>query len=135
MSDKRVSEIGNGVSGDEMSNAALMEAASWAGELMEAETKSRREKEYVVRDRLAGKIGVSASYLFRLQYKIETMNDVKGSVYRALMMARQTYGLVCEKTEAAADALEARRLGRTGNAVSIEQGRDPAPERTLAGRG
>lgn len=132
MSDKRVSKIGNGVSGAEMSNAALMEAATWADELMEAETKSRREKEYVVRDRLAGKIGVSTSYLFRLQYKIDTMNDVKGSVYRALMKGRELYGLACERTEAAADALEARRLGRTGNAVDASAGQ--AGEGTMAGR-
>ncbi len=82
-------------------STALMEAAQWADELMEAETKSRREKEYVVRDRLAGKIGVNESYLYRLQYKIEEMNDVKGSVYRALMIARHAYGLVSEAGEAA----------------------------------
>jgi len=89
MSDKRFSENGNGFS--EMTSA-LHEAATWADELMEAETKSRREKEYVVRHRLAKKIGVSASYLFRLQYKLSEMNDVRGSVYRALMVAREKYG-------------------------------------------
>lgn len=87
-------------------STALMEAAQWADELMEAETKSRREKEYVVRDRLAGKIGVNSSYLFRLQYKIEEMHDVKGSVYRALMIARKAYDGLCERVENAADAME-----------------------------
>lgn len=87
-------------------STALLEAAQWADELMEAETKSRREKEYVVRDRLAGKIGVNSSYLFRLQYKIEEMNDVKGSVYRALMIARKKYEALCERVENSADAME-----------------------------
>jgi hypothetical protein len=105
VSDKRISETGKNVSEDAMSTA-LMEAAQWADELMEAETKSRREKEYVVRDRLAGKIGVNSSYLFRLQYKIEEMNDVKGSVYRALMIARKAYDSLCERVENAADAME-----------------------------
>ncbi|QAZ46784.1 hypothetical protein C1M53_31520 [Mesorhizobium sp. Pch-S] len=115
-------------------STALIEAALWADELMEAETKSRREKEYVIRDRLAGKIGVSASYLFRLQYKIETMNDVKGSVYRALLKGRELYGLVCERTEAAADALEARRLGTKANNHAVTQGSQATGEGTFAGR-
>lgn len=117
MSDKRVSDIGNNLSGAEMSTA-LMEAAKWADELMEAETKSRREKEYVVRDRLAGKIGVNSSYLFRLQYKTQEMTDVKGSVYRALMIARQKYRALCERVENAADAMEreARTIEETNAA-------------------
>lgn len=98
MSDKRISEIGKNLSGADMSTA-LIEAASWADELMEAETKSRRDKEYVVRNRLAKKIGVSASYLFRLQYKLEEMNDVRGSVYRALMLGRRAYGIIAEAGE------------------------------------
>ena len=84
-----------------MSTMALNEAVRWADELMEAETKSRREKEYIVRDRLAKAIGVSASYLFRLQYKTEEMSDVRGSVYRALLLARHAYGLVRDAGEAA----------------------------------
>lgn len=96
MSDKRVSENGKKVSDMSM---ALYEAARWADELMEAETRSRREKEYTVRTRLSKKIGVSASYLFRLQYKIQEMNDVRGSVYRALMLARNAYGIVSEASD------------------------------------
>lgn len=91
MSDKRISEIGKISTGVSMCVSALNEAAKWADELMESETKSRREKEYVVRNRLAKKLGVSSSYLFRLQYKIQEMNDVKGSVYRALLRARLAY--------------------------------------------
>jgi hypothetical protein len=118
MSDKRVSETGKNVSEDAMSMSALQEAATWADELMEAETQSRREKEYVVRDRLAGKIGVSASYLFRLQYKLSEMSDVRGSVYRALMRGRRAYGLAeqaasnfYEQEKALAHARNSKVLG------------------------
>ncbi|MBN9236030.1 transcriptional regulator [Mesorhizobium hungaricum] len=62
MSDKRISEIGNNLSGADMSTA-LIEAAQWADELMEAETKSRREKEYMVRNRLAKEVGCSQQYI------------------------------------------------------------------------
>lgn len=106
-------------------NTALMEAAKWADELMEAETKSRREKEYVVRDRLAGKIGVTARYLFRLQYQIDEMNDVKGSVYRALMVARKAYDDLCERLEEKAGAME-RELRGIEESNAIYQ--RPAPD-------
>jgi len=118
MSDKRISETGKNFSEVEMSMSALSEAAQWADELMEAETRSRREKEYTVRRRLAGNIGVSESYLFRLQYKLSEMNDVRGSVYRALMRARRAYGLVADAGEAAfqherdlADARNSKLVG------------------------
>lgn len=111
-------------------STALMEAAKWADELMEAETKSRREKEYVVRDRLAGKIGVSPSYLFRLQYKIEEMNDVKGSVYRALMIAKRKYEALCERVENAADAMERERREIEGNDATDQ--RHPAMGGSMA---
>ncbi len=105
-------------------STALMEAARWADELMEAETKTRREKEYVVRDRLAGKIGVNSSYLFRLQYKIEEMNDVKGSVYRALMIARRAYDGLCERVENAAEGME-RELREIEERDAIDRGPPP----------
>lgn len=106
MSDKRFSGSGKNLSEKSMSTAALNEATVWADQLMEAETHHRREKEYRVRERLAEKIGVSASYLFRLQYKTEEMSDVKGSVYRALLVGCQMYGLACSFIENTADAID-----------------------------
>ena len=84
-----------------MSAAALNEAAGWADKLMDAEWKGRKDKENVVRYRLSKSIGVSESYLFRLQYKRDEMNDVKGSVYRALMLAVRAYGIVADAGEQA----------------------------------
>lgn len=106
MSDKRVSETGKQVSEDSMSISALEEAATWAEQLMDAEWRGRRDKENLVRYRLSRKVGVSESYLFRLQYKRREMNDVKGSVYRALMIARKAYEGLCERVENAADTME-----------------------------
>lgn len=103
MSAKRVSETGKNVSEDDMSSYALNEAATWADKLMEAEWQGRRDKENLVRYRLARKLGISESYLFRLQYKKSEMNDVKGSVYRTLRLAALAYGFV---TEAAEDAYQ-----------------------------
>lgn len=118
MSGKRVSENGNKLSEDEMSISALDEAAEWAQQLMDAEWKGRKDKENVVRYRLSRKVGVSESYLFRLQYKLREMNDVRGSVYRALMIARKAYGLVGEagekayaKEKALADARNSKLVG------------------------
>ena len=84
-----------------MSMAALSEAAQWADELMDAEWRGRGDREKTVRHRLSRNIGVSESYLFRLKYKLSEMNDVRGSVYRALMLARHAYGLVKEAGEEA----------------------------------
>lgn len=89
-----------------MSVSALEEAATWAEQLMDAEWKGRKDKENLVRYRLSRKVGISESYLFRLQYKRREMNDVKGSVYRALMIARKSYEGLCERVENAADTME-----------------------------
>ena len=101
-----------------MSISALDEAACWAEELMNAEWKGRKDKEKVVRYRLSRKVGISESYLFRLQYKLSEMNDVRGSVYRALMLARHAYGLATEageraylKEKAMADARNSKLAG------------------------
>ncbi|PAP94013.1 hypothetical protein [Mesorhizobium wenxiniae] len=118
MSDKRVSKNGKKASEDSMSMSALNEAAGWAEELMDAEWKGRKDKENLVRYRLSRKVGVSESYLFRLQYKLREMNDVRGSVYRALMLARHAYGLVSQAGEnayqeekALADARNSKMAG------------------------
>lgn len=102
-----------------MSITALSEAAEWADQLMEAEARSRKEKEYTIRRRLSGKIGVSESYLFRLQYKLAEMNDVRGSVYRALMLARRAYGLVADAGEAAYEHEKALADARNSKVVGL----------------
>lgn len=95
-----------------MSDTALNESVRWTGELMDAEWSGRGDREKSVRYRLARKIGVPESYLFRLQYKAGEMTDVRGSVYRALLMGRRLYGLACEGIEQAADRIdrEARQI-------------------------
>lgn len=93
-----------------MSSIALMEAKQWADDLLDAECQGRKDKEKRIRFSLARKLGIPESYLFRLQYKTNTMNDVRGSVYRALMIAHQAYQQACEANEAAAEADKAERL-------------------------
>ncbi len=104
---KRFSETGKSVSEDDMTSTALIEAKSWADELMNYEFKGRGDKEKSARYRLSKKTGVPESYLFRLQYKTGEMKDVAGSVYRALMIA---YDRACAANEEAADRLRAERL-------------------------
>lgn len=114
-----------------MSISALDEAANWAEELMNAEWKGRRDKEKIVRFRLSRKVGVSESYLFRLQYKLSEMNDVRGSVYRALMLARHAYGLVTEagekaylKEKAMADARNSKLAGLAASVAGPQTERE-----------
>lgn len=86
---------------------ALREAFKMHDALMDLEFKGRKDKESAARFRLSKKTGVPESYLFRLAHKRREMRDVAGEVYRRL----------CVAIEDKADALEARRLGRTENAV------------------
>lgn len=106
------------------------EAAGWADELMDAEWRGRRDNESSVRFRLARKIGVPESYLFRLQYKRREMRDVRGSVYRSLLLGRRMYGLTCELIEKAADQvdqaagnIEVRNAARQGHSSAGEGNR------------
>jgi hypothetical protein len=114
-SDKKNSEV-------DMSSIALIEAKGWADDLMNREFKGRGDKEYLVRYRLAKRIGISESALFRLQYKTRDMKEVAGSVYRALMLA---YNEACEKNEAAADRYREERLGIRGQHEATDK--EPAP--------
>lgn len=118
MSGNNLSENGKSVSEVKMSMSALNEAVQWADELMDAEWQGRKDREKTVRYRLSRKIGVCESYLYRLKYKVEEMNDVRGSVYRALLIARHAYGLVGEagetayqKEKALADARNSKMAG------------------------
>jgi hypothetical protein len=120
MCGKSVSKNGKRVSGASMSDTALNESIRWTGELMDAEWSGRGDREKTVRYRLAKKIGVAESYLFRLQYKADEMNDVRGSVYRALLLGRRLYGLACEGIENTADRIdrEAQGIEETNAALS-----------------
>lgn len=121
MCGKRFSESGKNITGAEMSSMALSEAKSWAEVLLDVECRGRKDREGPIRYRLARKLGIPESYLYRLQYKTNEMNDVRGSVYRALMLA---YEDVCRRNEEAADGYRAERLRlRKSNAVD----REPAP--------
>lgn len=118
MCGKRVSESGKRITGADMSSMALDEAKSWAEVLLDMESKGRKDREGPIRYRLARKLGIPESYLYRLQYKTNEMNDVRGSVYRALMLA---YEDVCRRNEEAADGYRAERLRlRKINAVDQE---------------
>lgn len=92
-----------------MSSVALSEAKKWAEELLDKECQGRKDREGPIRYRLAGKLGIPESYLYRLQYKTDEMNDVKGSVYRALMLAHRAYERACQKNEDAAARYDAER--------------------------
>ncbi|TIN80729.1 hypothetical protein [Mesorhizobium sp.] len=107
MCGKRVSENGKRITGADMSSVALNEAKSWAEVLLDVECQGRKDREGPIRYRLARKLGIPESYLYRLQYKTNEMNDVRGSVYRALMLA---YEDVCRRNEEAADGSRAERL-------------------------
>jgi len=104
---KRLSRNGKNVSEHKMSNTALIEAKQWADALMDAEWRGRKDRDGVVRYRLAKKTGVPESYLYRLQYKTAEMKDVAGSVYRSLMLA---YRDMCQRNENAAAAMREQRL-------------------------
>lgn len=103
---KRVSETGKKLSEGHMTSMALIEAKSWADELMNTEFRGRGDKEKSARYRLSKRTGVPESYLFRLQYKTGEMKDVAGSVYRALMIA---YENACKANEEAADRYRSER--------------------------
>jgi len=110
MEDKSISDFGKKIGKpreEEMTSAALSEAIMWNERLLDAEFRGRKDKEYLARSRLAERLGVKDSYLFRLQYKTEEMKDVAGSVYRALMHA---YNDLCSGNEEAAAAYREERL-------------------------
>lgn len=90
-----------------MSTQALSDAKTWLEVLHDAEFRGRKDKDGAARYRLASRLGVKESYLYRLQYRAEEMKDVAGEVYRRLKLA---YEGLCERNEAAADAYRAERL-------------------------
>lgn len=106
---KSVSTSGKIVSEEDMNITALDEAKGWFDTLLDAEWQGRRDREGVVRYRLAKKVGIPESYAFRLQYKFEQMTDIRGSAYRALMRAHRAYEDACQKHEAAAAAYASER--------------------------
>jgi hypothetical protein len=81
------------------------------------------------RDRVAKDAGITPAQAERIWKRWQRMTSVDGDAYRGL---RNLYEASCVWTETKAGALEARRLGRTGNAVV--QGHAVAGEGTVAGR-
>lgn len=86
-----------------MSSVALSEAREFLDALHDAEFRGRKDTDGAARYRLAMKLGVKESYLFRLQYRADEMKDVAGEVYRRLRLAYET---TCERVENAADRIE-----------------------------
>lgn len=108
-------------------------AAGEAFELLNAGTKmhwrGHGDTKTAARDRAAREAGVTPAQAERLWKNWQTMKYPNGDVYRLL---RNKYGHLCSWIEEKADALEARRLGRTGNAA-VESSEE-AREGNLAGR-
>jgi len=90
-----------------MSTSALTDARSWLDALHDAEFRGRKDTDGAARYRLANRIGVKESYLYRLQYRAAEMKDVAGEVYKRLQCA---YDDMCARNENAADAYRAARL-------------------------
>lgn len=91
MERKAFSELAKSSSEDSMPSTALIEAKTWADILHDAEFKGRKDTDGAARYRLANRIGVKESYLFRLQYRAEEMKDVAGEVYRRLKIAIEAH--------------------------------------------
>lgn len=115
MSDNRISQNGNFVSEDGMSSTALVEAKGWYDDLMAREFRGRGDREKSARGRVADKIGVPETWLFDLQYKSQGKKDVRGALYRALMLGIRKYDALCQANEDAADRYKAERLNIRGN--------------------
>lgn len=111
---KGVSENGNSVSEDEMTSAALKESRQWFDELMQLEFRGRGDREKSARGRLADNLGIPEQWLFDLQYKSAEKKDVRGALYRALLLGRQKYDALCIANEEAAERHRAERLRMRG---------------------
>lgn len=105
-----------------MSTQALSDAKTWLDVLHDAEFRGRKDTDGAARYRLASRLGVKESYLYRLQYRAEEMKDVAGEVYRRLKLA---YEGLCERNETAADAYRAQRLGM-GNPTNATTDQKPS---------
>lgn len=115
------SRSGKNHSEEDMQSTALIEAKGWMDELMDREFKGRGDREKSVRGRLSDNTGIPESYLYRLQYKTQTMRDVAGEAYRRLKIY---YERACENNEAAAASYRAERLGKRNHETAYEK---PAP--------
>ena len=107
MERKSFSESDKSFGDSSMSTQALSDARIWLDTLHDAEFRGRRDTDGAARYRLASRLGVKESYLYRLQYRAVEMKDVAGEVYRRLKLA---YDELCQRNERAADAYRAERL-------------------------
>lgn len=60
-------------------------------------------------------MGISEAEAYNEIHRLREMKEVAGSVYRALLHAKQAYDRACEANEAAADRYKAERLHLRGN--------------------
>lgn len=114
--------------GEDMSTTALGEARDYLDALHDAEYRGRKDTDGAARYRLATRLGVKESYLFRLQYRAAEMKDVAGEVYRRLRLA---YVEMCERNEKAAGAYRAERLELKEQRHAVHQ----KPDRSGVGEG
>lgn len=101
-------------------STAVVEAFGYLNDLTKKYDRGWGDTRTAARDRVAKDAGITPAQAERLWKRWQRMGSIDGDVYRGL---RNLYEKLCERTEAAADALEARRLERTGNAVL----QSPAP--------
>lgn len=103
----------------EMSTSiAAFEAFTLLNEATKAEFRGYGDTKTAARDRAAEKAGVTPVQAERLWKNWRTQKHANAEVYRLLRNKYgNIYGHLCSWVENKADALEARRVGRTGNAV------------------
>lgn len=113
-----------------MSTQALSDAKTWLDTLHDAEFRGRKDTDGAARYRLATKLGLKESYLFRLQYRAAEMKDVAGEVYRRL---KQAHDDMCARNEEAADRYAAERQAlRISNATTDHRPASSGPSQNHA---
>lgn len=116
--------------GESMSTSvAAGEAFACLNAGMRKEFRGFGDTKTAARDRAAKEAGLTPAQAERLWKHWQTMKTCNGDVYRLL---RNKYGHLCSWIEDTADAMEARRTGRAGNAA--DQGAGEAGEGTDPGR-
>ncbi len=113
-----------------MSTAAV-EAFSFLNALTKHHYRGWGDTPTAARERAAKDAGITPAQAERVWKRWKSMASMDGDVYRSL---RNRYEAICARTEAAADALEARRLGTKAQNNAVDQGRQTAGEGNVSGR-
>ena len=119
MSDTRQVES-DPVRGESVMSTAVVEAFEYLNAGTKLHYRGAGDTPTAARERAAKDAGITPAQAERLWKRWRHMASVDGDVYRAL---RNRYEGLCRAIEDKADALEARRLGRTGNAVDQSAGK------------